>query len=138
MESSRDSGCRHELGRLVQFCACRKPTITICRVMLSSLSRQIELGCEFVLACECAKLLPRRVLDLDTFFGPLLLADVLALAGIEHAGRTFRRRRRFQITRELADFLLELLQRPERRDIEHRHEGAVIVPAGWLDAETQT
>ena len=28
----------HELGGLVQFCACRKPTIAICRVMLFSLS----------------------------------------------------------------------------------------------------
>src|SRR6266853_1935138 len=28
----------HELGRLVQFCACWKPTIAICRVMLFSLS----------------------------------------------------------------------------------------------------
>jgi hypothetical protein len=34
MESSRDCGWRHDAGRFVQFCACRKPTITICRAML--------------------------------------------------------------------------------------------------------
>ena len=32
MESSRDSGWRQELTRLVQFCACRKPTMTIWRM----------------------------------------------------------------------------------------------------------
>src|ERR1700737_2514356 len=37
MESSRDSGWRHDAGRLVQFCACRKPTITICRAMFGLL-----------------------------------------------------------------------------------------------------
>src|ERR1043166_2101865 len=37
MESSRDSGWRHDAGKFVQFCACRKPTITICRAMLVSL-----------------------------------------------------------------------------------------------------
>src|ERR1700748_1022430 len=137
MESSRDSGCRHELGKFVQFCACRKPTIAICRVMPSSLSRQIEIFGELVFACERAQLFPRRVLDLDAVLGPLLLADVFDFAGIEHAGRALRGWRRFQVTRELADFLLELLQRPERGDIEYSHEASVIVPTGWFDAEAE-
>src|SRR3979409_1543894 len=39
--------------------------------------------------------------------------------------------------RELGDFLLEILQGPELREVDHRHEAAVIVPAGRLDAEAQ-
>ena len=38
----------------------------------------------------------------------LLLAEVFDLAGIEHAGRALRGRRRFQVAREFADFLLEV------------------------------
>src|SRR5215469_3882426 len=104
MESSRESGWRQELGRLVQFCACRKPTIAICRVMLLSLfgvSREIEFGGKLVFAGQRAQFVPGRVLDLDAVFSALKFAQELDLARIEHAGRTFRRRRRFEISREL-------------------------------------
>src|ERR1700730_4550608 len=108
MESSRDSGWRHDAGRLVQFCACRKPTITICRVMFdlqtnstsswgarrrrasrrmaaSSDSFQIQLRGQTVFGGEAAQLVPGRVLDIDAVLGALLRALVLHLAGIEHA-----------------------------------------------------
>src|ERR1700726_2200188 len=100
MESSRDSGCRQELGRLVQFCACRKPTITICRVMLLSLCRpdaksiEVKRGGQFVFARERTQLVPGRVLDVDAGGSTLLLAKIFDLAGIEHPGRAFGRWRR--------------------------------------------
>src|SRR5258708_38550326 len=47
IESLRDSGWRHELGRLVQFCACRKPIITICRHVRLSLAGRIRLRLNF-------------------------------------------------------------------------------------------
>src|SRR2546426_940485 len=110
IESSRDSGCRHELGRLVQFCACRNPTSAICRVMRFSLcawdwiSFQTEFGGELIVSSERFQLVPRGVFDLDAVAPALLLADMFDLAGIENAGRAFGRRRRFQIPRDLADF----------------------------------
>src|SRR6185312_3461466 len=107
MESSRESGCRQELGRLVQFCACRKPTSAICRVMLFSLSREVELAGDLVSARQRAQFLPRRILDLDTVLAALLLAQIFDLARIEHAAGAFRRRRRFQIARELRDLASE-------------------------------
>src|SRR5258708_8777493 len=92
IESSRDSGCRHELGKLVQFCACRKPTITICRVMLLSLcrpnaiSREIERFVQFVFVCERAELVPGGVFDVDARNPALLLPHIFDLALITHAG----------------------------------------------------
>ena len=73
----------------------------------------------------------------DAVLAALLLAQILDLARIEHARAAFRRRRRFQIAREFGDFLFEILQGPERRDVEYRHETAVVVPAGRLDAKAQ-
>src|SRR5258708_5839729 len=92
IESSRDSGWRHELGRLVQFCACRKPTITICRVMLLSqcrpddMSREIKLGGQFVFTGQRAQSFPCRVFDVDAGNLALLLPGIFDLARIEHAG----------------------------------------------------
>src|SRR5262245_51910952 len=118
MESSRDSGCRHDAGRLVQFCACRKPTITICRAMYLLLDRlptnklrlalfQIKLRGEAVFAGKRAQLVPGSVLDLNAVLGALLRAHVLDLAGIEHAGAAGGRRCRLEIAREVGDLLLE-------------------------------
>src|SRR5262245_39295761 len=101
------------------------------------ISFQVELGGELVIGGQRLQSVPGGVFDFDAVAPALLLADMLNLAGIEHAGRAFRRRRRFQITRELADLLLEILQGTERRDVEHRHEAPVIVTAGWLDAKAQ-
>src|SRR5258708_19427836 len=89
IESSRDSGWRHELGRLVQFCACRKPTITICRVMLLSrcrpddMSREVKLGGQFVFAGQRAQFFPCRVFDFDPRNLPLLLPDLFAFPLIQ-------------------------------------------------------
>src|ERR1700748_408870 len=121
MESSRESGWRHELGRLVQFCACRKPTIAICRVMLLSMSARlskVELCGEAIVPRQRAQLVPGRVLDLDAVLLSFLLAQKFDLARIEHAMRAFRRRRRLQIAREVGDILFELVERAERGDIE--------------------
>src|SRR5215207_2712972 len=101
------------------------------------ISFQVELGGHLVVSSERSQPVPGRVLDLDAVAPALLFADMLDLAGIEYAGRAFRRRRRFQIAGELADFLLKVLQGTEGCDIEHRHEASVIVPAGWLHAKAQ-
>src|SRR5436853_7149050 len=153
MESSRDSGCRHELGRFVQFCACRKPTITICRVMkfapcvscrccwfasnVCCRLFQVQFVCEFVLRGELLQLGPGRVLDVDTVLPALLFADVLDLARVEYAGASFRGWCFLEIAREFTDLFLEFGERAERLDIEHRHEATVVVPAGRLDAEAK-
>src|SRR5215470_7284777 len=148
MESSRDSGCRHDAGRLVQFCACRNPTITICRAMYLLLDRlptnklrlalfQIKLRGEAVFAGKRAQLVPGGVLDLDAGLGALLGAHMLDLAGIEHARAAGGGRRRLEITREVSDFLLELGERAKRRYVEHRHEAAVVVPPARLDPEAE-
>src|SRR5499433_1211002 len=113
MESSRDSGCRHELGRLVQFCACRKPTIAICRVMLFSLSAgllgETQLTRDLVFGRKRAQFVPGRVLDLDADLATFLLPQIFDLARIEHAVRAFGRWRRFEVTCELGDLFLEVL-----------------------------
>src|ERR1700744_963921 len=151
MESSRDSGCRQELGRFVQFWACRKPTIAICRVILVLLVRrppvsalslrmtaytrgecglsapddalgEIELFGDLVFAGKRTQFLESRVLDLDAVAPPLRFAHGFDLTRIEHPARAFGRRCRLQVARELRDLLLELLQRAEGGDVEHRHE----------------
>ena len=101
------------------------------------MSRKTELGGQFVFARQRAQFVPGRVFDLDAGYFTLLLPEIFDLARIEHAGRALRWRRRLEIARELGDLFLEILQRTERGDVEHRHEAAVIVPAGRLDAETQ-
>src|SRR5207344_993854 len=68
----------------------------------------------------------------------LLLANMFDLARIKYTGRAFGRRRFLQIACEFGDFLLEILQRTESRDIENRHEASVIVAAGRLDAEAKS
>src|SRR5689334_5905878 len=105
--------------------------------MLLSSSRHSEFGGDLVFARERAQFFPRGVLDLDAVLAPLLLAQIFDFAGIEHALRALRRRRRFQIAREVGDFLLEVLQRAESGDVEYRHENPVIMPAGRLDAEAK-
>src|ERR1700730_4024553 len=108
MESSRDSGWRHDAGRLVQFCACRKPTITICPAMCCSLIAylqtnprlalsQIKLRGETVFGGKRAQFVPSGVLDLDAVLGTLLRAQMLDLAGIEHPGTAGGGRRRLEI-----------------------------------------
>src|SRR4051812_22605527 len=140
MESSRESGCRQELGKFVQFCACRKPTSTICRFMLFSKipSGQIEDGVEPVFPRQRAQLLPGRILDLDAVAQALLLAHALDLAGIVDALAALGRRRRFEVMREFGDLALELLQRAKCRDVEYRHEASVIVSPRGLDTEAET
>src|SRR5690348_420052 len=93
-------------------------------------SGQTELVRDLVFGSERPQLVPGCVLDFDAVLAALLLAQIFDLARIKHTLRPFRRRRRFEIARELADFLLEFLQRPERGDVEHRHEAAVVVTAG--------
>jgi hypothetical protein len=80
---------------------------------------------------------PGRVFDLDAVRLALLLPDIFDLARIEHAARAFGGRRRLEISREFGDLFLEILQGPERGDVEHRHETSVIVPAGGFDAKAQ-
>src|SRR5262245_66518676 len=92
-----------------------------------------ELVRDLVFGSERAQFVPSRVLDLEAGLATLLLAQMFDLAWIKHAGRPFGRRCRFKIERELGNFLFEILQWPERGDIEHGHEAAVIVPAGRLD-----
>src|SRR4029078_13002577 len=86
---------------------------------------------------ERAQLAPGGILHVDAGLAPLLLAKVLDLAGIEHPPAALRRRRRLQVARELGHLFLELRERAEGVDLEHRHEAAVVVPPGWLDAEAE-
>src|SRR6516162_6062982 len=95
---------------------------------------ETQLTRDLVFGRKRAQFLPGRVLDLDADLATFLLPQIFDLARIEHAVRAFGRRRRFEVTRELGDLFLEVLQRAERRDIEDGHEAAVIVPAGRLDA----
>ena len=106
------------------------PAGSACHVRSSS-------AAQFVFARERAQFVPGGVLDVDARNPALLLAQIFDLARIEHAGRTFRGRRGLEITREFGDLFPEILQRTERGDVEHRHEAAVIVPAGGLDAEAE-
>src|SRR5687767_14379501 len=98
---------------------------------------QVEFRREAVLGGERPQLVPCGVLDVDTGLAALDLAYVLDLAGIEHAGAAHGRRCRLEVARELADLLLELLERPEGVDLEDGHEAAVVVAARRLDAEAQ-
>src|SRR2546423_8870861 len=140
MDSPGEAGGRRELGKFVQFCAWRKPTNTICRVMLpfSKIpSGQIEDRIEPVLAGQRAQFFPGRILDLDAVAQALLLAHAFDLTGIEHALAALGGRGRFEIVRELGDLALEVLQRAKRGDVEHGHEAAVIVPSRGLDTEAE-
>src|SRR4051812_9976755 len=92
-------------------------------------SFQVEFGSQSVVGGQRLQLVPGRVLDCDAVAPALLLANMFDLAGIEHARRALGWRRRFQIARELADFLLEILQGTEGCDVEHRYEASVIVAA---------
>src|SRR6516162_6420193 len=108
---------------LLSLYRCSSPQPQFCRVPVFA-----GQGLQFVPGC---------VLDLDAVLAALLLTQIFDLTGIEHAGRTLRRRRRLQIARELGDFPLEILQRAKGRDIEYRHEASVVVTAGGLDAEAK-
>src|SRR6267154_3752170 len=100
-------------------------------------SLQRELAGEAVALGQGFDLVPGRLLDIDAVLAAVLLAPVLDLAGIEHAAAAFGRRRLLQIFDELADLLLELGERPEGVDLEHRHEAAIVVPPGRLDPEAE-
>src|SRR5437870_1452387 len=67
----------------------------------------------------------------------VLLAQMLDLAGIIDAAAALGRFGRLQVRGELADVLLELGERPEGLDVEHRHKAAVIVPPGRLHPEAE-
>src|SRR6516165_1686313 len=62
---------------------------------------------------------------------------MLEFARIVNPAAALRRPGRLQICGKLADVLFELAERPEGVDLERRHEAAVIVAAGRLDAKAE-
>ena len=65
--------------------------------------------------------------DIDAGRAPLLLAQVLDLARIEHAGTALGGWRGLEVTGELGDLLFELGERSEGCNIENGHEAPVVV-----------
>src|SRR5438270_11044355 len=89
-------------------------------------SFQVELGGQLVVCSQRLQFIPGGVLDLDAVAPALLRADMFDLAGIEYAGVAFRRRRRFQISGELANFLFAIFQGMEACDSADCHEASVV------------
>src|SRR2546421_10002598 len=79
--------------------------LSLCRP--NALACELEFGSQFVFASQRAQFVPGCVFDGDARHLALLLPDVFDLARIEYATGAFGRRRCFQISGELGDFLLK-------------------------------
>src|SRR5258706_13951389 len=76
---------------------------------------------------ELVELAPGRVLDRDAVGAALALALMLDLAGIVDLRKALGRLGRLQGVRQLADLTLELSERAEGVDLEHRPEAAAVM-----------